>query len=164
METRLYSVFVKPVSYMLVRQNFNLSPPNSFSFFFIFLLLHNFYHFPSSILISLFLHNFYYFLSSILISLLLLHLFSYSIYFSIHKYIDPTSTSDRPYIDRRLIFFFFNTALWIVKLYITTTTFLFPTDTTTYCFPTRQVIWVWPEFGYFGLRLALLACVWPVTF
>ena len=73
-------------------------------------LLHNFIIFPPQCFYSL-LHNFYYFPSSMFfIPLLHLHLLIYSIYFSIHKYIDllatlhrphidPTSTPHRPYID-----------------------------------------------------------------
>ena len=57
--------------------------------------------FPHLLLILfliLLLQNFYYFTSSILISLLLhLHLPIYSIYFSIHKYIDFLSTLHRPH-------------------------------------------------------------------
>ena len=64
-----------------------------------------FWYFPisSSFLFSL-LHNFYYFPSSTLISLLL-HLLIYSIYFSIHKDVDLISTLYRPYINPRLEFF-----------------------------------------------------------
>ena len=58
------------------------------------------------------------------IPLLHLHLLIYSIYFSIHKYIDLLWTLHRPYIDptSTLLSTFFNTASWIVKLYTTTTT------------------------------------------
>ena len=58
------------------------------------------------------------------ISLLHLHLLIYSIYFSIHKYIDLLSTVHRPYNHptSTLLSTFFNTASWIVKLYTTTTT------------------------------------------
>ena len=104
-----------------------------------FISLLKFFVFPSQ--------QFYYFPSSMFfIPLLHLHLLIYSIYFSIHKYIDllatlhhptstphrpciyPSSTPHRPYIDpihRPHIdptLNFFNTASWIVKLYTTTTT------------------------------------------
>ena len=76
--------------------NINLSspPPHSCfsSFFTIFIIS------PPSILISLLLRNF-------IISLLHLHLLVYSIYFSIHKYIDLLSTLHRPHINPRLNFF-----------------------------------------------------------
>ena len=63
--------------------------------------------FPSSTIFIIFppqcffpLHHFYYFLSSMFsIPLLHLHLLFYSIYFSIHKYIDRLSTQNRPHID-----------------------------------------------------------------
>ena len=83
-----------------------LFPSSIFSFS----LLHNFIIFPPQCFYSL-LHNFYYFPSSMFfIPLLHLHLLIYSIYFSIHKYIDllatlhqphidPTSCPHRPYID-----------------------------------------------------------------
>ena len=72
-----------------------LFPSSIFSFS----LLHNFIIFPPQCFYSL-LHNFYYFPSSMFfIPLLHLHLLIYSIYFSIHKYIDPTSTPHRPHID-----------------------------------------------------------------
>ena len=89
-------------------------PRSLFNFISLLLPLHNFYHFPSSSTILLF-------------SLLHLHLLIYSIYFSIHKYIDLLSTLHRPYIDptSTLLSTFFNIASWIVKLYTTnTTTFL----------------------------------------
>ena len=110
-------------------------PRSLVNFVSLLLPLHNFYHFPSSSTILLF-------------SLLHLHLFIYSIYFSIHKYIDLLSTVHRPYIDpsSTLLSTFFNTASWIVKLYIPPPPphfYCFPSTTTTpsplpppfYCFP-----------------------------
>ena len=68
-------------------------------FIFISFLLHNFIIFPPQCFYSL-LHNFYYFPSSMFfIPLLHLHLLIYSIYFSIHKYIDLLATLHRPHID-----------------------------------------------------------------
>ena len=61
-------------------------PLSLFNFISVLLPLHNFYHFPSSSTILLF-------------SLLHLHLLIYSIYFSIHKYIDLLATLHRPHID-----------------------------------------------------------------
>ena len=64
----------------LPHHNINLSPPPPYSFF---LFLLNFYYFPPSILISLLLH---------------FHLLIYSMYFSIHRYIDLLSTLRRLHI------------------------------------------------------------------
>ena len=114
--------FPSSFSNSLPVHNINLSPPPPHSFFI--LLLHNFYYFLS-FLNSLPLHNInlsppppHLFSSSVtifiifppqswfpssstisLFSLLHLHLLVYSIYFSIHKYIDLLSTLHRPHID-----------------------------------------------------------------
>ena len=77
----------------------------------------------------------------LLFSLRLLHLLIYSIYFSIHKYIDLISTLDS---------IFFKTASWIVKLYTTTNhisffslhhhhiSIVFPPPPYFYCFPSKR--------------------------
>ena len=80
-----------------------LLTPLPFQFYcplqFFYSLLHNFIIFPPQCFYSL-LHNFYYFPSSMFfIPLLHLHLLIYSIYFSIHKYIDLLATLHRPHID-----------------------------------------------------------------
>ena len=80
---------------------FNFISPSQFFYS----LLHNFIIFSPQCFYSL-LYNFYYFPSSMLfIPLPHLHLLIYSIYFSIHKYIDFLSTLHRPHIDPTLNFF-----------------------------------------------------------
>jgi len=130
-------------------------------------LLHNFYYFPSSIFLSL-LYNFYYLPSSISISLLL-HLLIYSLYFSIHKYIDPTSTLDSTYFQHCFV----NSETIYNRHHISfshhhhiSVAFSPPPHFysfhSSHCFPARKIIWVWlfwPEFGLLGLILAILACL-----
>ena len=139
---------------MLMRQNFNLSSPTSSSFFFIFLLLHNFYYFPSSILISF---------SSTIFSI-----FSPQSWFpssssstsSVILYIFPstnTSTPDRPHIDPTSTqdsIFSFNTASWILKLYIQSPPHLF------FPLPPPPIVFLPDRLFEFGLRLAFF---WPVS-
>ena len=82
-------MFYLPLSFSII------FPSSIFSYS----LLHNFIIFPPQCFYSL-LHNFYYFPSSMFfIPLLHLHLLIYSIYFSIHKYIDLLATLHRPHID-----------------------------------------------------------------
>ena len=138
-------------------------------FIFIFLLIHNFSYFPSSI----FLFpppQFYYFLSPSTTT------FTLYIFPSTKK-----STSCRPYNDPRLNFVFqhscvnsetiynhhhisivFSPLTHFCCFYSTTTFLLFPSSSTTFLlFSSIDLLFA---FGLFGLWLPLLACVWPVTF
>jgi len=121
-------MFYLPISLFLylLFHNFIIFPPHSlipsFSTILIFshLLLILDFPFPQFLLFSLL--NLAFPPPQLLLSSLLLHLLIYSLYFSIHKYIDPTSTLDWTYCQHCFV---------TVELYTTATTFLFPTTTTT---------------------------------